>query len=100
MAASILGTSPVSAPVWERGRKGESERVREGERESGRVGEWESGRVGEWERERECHCQWDSQSLVREGERRGVCERRRESEAGREEWKIIMQWKIMNRDIP
>ena len=47
------------------------------ERESGRVGEWESGRR---ERERECHCQWDSQSLVREGERRGVCERRMESE--------------------
>jgi hypothetical protein len=44
-----LGTSPVSAPVWERGREGERERGREGERERGRVGEWESGREGEEE---------------------------------------------------
>ena len=64
--------------------------------------------MGEWERGRRrlrvggsaTASAGDSQSLVREGERRGVCERRRESEAGREEWKIIMQWKIMNRDIP
>ena len=86
----------IGAGIGERGREGERERVREGEWKSGRVGETPSWR----ERERECHCQWHSQSLVREGERRGVCERRRESEAGREELKIIMQWKIMNRDIP
>ena len=93
MAASILGTSPVSAPVWERGRKGESERVREGERESGRVGEWDCGRVGEGEGVPLPV----GLSVTRERGREEVCVREGGNQRGGER---NMQWKIMNRDIP